>query len=375
MKTIYKLSAAALCLLLLFTSFTGCNSSATVDTTPSFTISHTAPVLPGNPDPPASSGDNPETIPAQFEKPDRWALDKIVTTGYKENFEWMSSAQNANNVQIELPSIQLEYPFAKDFNEEMEQYAQTRTEELNANIQQGTDTFLSSVCYEAYLNQDILSIVVIEQTCIDLVNYTVYNFDLEDRKAMDIAEMADEYLDLEYPQFLYATNEIILREFNDRFAHFRDSEPDYYNDMINLITDDPAAMRDRSLYLGQDGRLMMVYDAPSIAGALYYPSRIEYPTNKSIAPTERESWKWFLGLSPELAEEDADSYAQLLKTAFADDPDDFSDALSSLSDTDVQQVIAFILHAYAGQEDVLIRLCEEIENPNVRNAILGNIKS
>ncbi len=375
MKTIYKISGVVLCLLLIFTSFSACNSSDTLDTTPSFTISHTAPVLPGNPDPPAPSENNPETIPPQFEKHNHWALDKIVTAGYREEFEWMSYAENANHVQIELPSIQPDYPFAKDFNEEMEQYAQTRIKELNANIQHGTDTFLSSVSYEAYLNRDTLSIVVIEQTCIDLTNYTVYNFDMEDRNAMDIAEMADEYLDLEYPQFLYASNEIILREFNERFAQFRDSEPDYYNDIINLITDDPAAMLDRSLYLGQDGQLMMVYDAPSIAGALYYPSRMEFPTNKSIIPTERESWNWFLGLSSELSEEKAAAYTQLLKTAFADDPDDFSDALSSLSDADAQQVIAFILHAYAGQEDILIRLCNEIENPNVRNAILGNIKS
>ena len=145
------------------------------ETLPQVTFSETMPVLPGTPDPPEKiQEDTPPKIENQTVLP---GID-LVTDRYTEVFTWTSSAGNECEVRITIPGLNLDAPFAQAFNQEMDEYAQYRINEIQECVNHSTDPFLVSINYEAYRNRDILSIVIISETPFDLKEYKVYNFDL-----------------------------------------------------------------------------------------------------------------------------------------------------------------------------------------------------
>ena len=333
------------------------------ETLPVATFSETMPVLPGTPEPPDKVEEN--TVPLiqnQTVKPQ----DPVISDRYNEVFTWTSGAGNECEVRITIPGLHIDAPFAQEFNQQMDEYAKHRIQEIQECIHHSTDPFLISIRYEAYRNRDILSVVIIEETPFDLTEYKVYNFDLEDREALTIADICDELLDLDYPQFLNATSEWIIEQFSEKFG---DEAADYIAEFHN----DATHMLQSALYLGENGQLMFIYDAPSIAGASYYPTVTEWPAGIKV-PSVRDAYTWFFDLANKVDGACAEAYSWLMRYTLQEDAEDFGEALAKRTPEEIKEIATLLIHAFTDQAGELMRLAQDIDIAEIRKTITDLIR-
>ena len=135
-----------------------------------------------------------------------------------------------------------------------------------------------------------------------------------------------------------------------------------------------ASLLQTSLYLGEDGKPMLVYDAPSIAGAPYYPTAVECPDLTSYTPGEDEAYEWLFELADKVDGAYATAYGHILRITFEDDPDYFAEVLSRRDSETRQKITTALMYAYAGEEATLSQLCAEIKNKEIKAAILSGLK-
>ena len=380
-----------LAVLMLLGVFTGCHKSdspaspsapaesAPAETTPttpsvpaedSLTVSDgsTAPQLPGTPDPPTEPAPGQPVFSNDPRQVSYW-----VTDGFREEIVWTSETGYDYRILVAVPEIRNIGEFVRSFNARMEQFAADTITELHKCAADKTDTHLMSIHYDAYLNGETLSILLTEETGVDLTYYQVWNFDVDDREEMTAAEMADEYLDLSYPQFLMLTNNVILSEFSNTYGSLQGSDGDFYHQILETIRRDTVAMYSRSLYLNENGRLMLCYDAPSMAGAMYYPTVTELSFAGQSVPSEREAYTWFFDLVAAVDGAYATGYGNLLKLAFEEDDDDFAEALARRTDTEIETIVYLLVGSYEDSQR-LARLATDIDEHVIRNAILNALK-
>ena len=108
-------------------------------------------------------------------------LSDWVFTNYEQTFSWRDSVNNFCSVTITLPALAPVTDFAIRFNEEIWELGSAYVEEAVQCRKQETSNILSRVTYEAYLHDEILSIVLIENTTFDYTAYRSWSFDLEDQ--------------------------------------------------------------------------------------------------------------------------------------------------------------------------------------------------
>lgn len=184
-----------------------------------------------------------------------------------------------------------------------------------------------SIDYDAWLNGDVLSIVITTKTATDYIEYRVDNFDLKDKEPLTVADMCDEYLDLDYPVFLKYTSDSILQDFETEYADFAAQYPEEYDFIRKLFLSDMWVILNRSLYLNERGTLMLVCDRPSVAGAAFYSSIQEMQVDPALISSEAEAWTWLFDLYLGADQDNAEYAAQILRIAYTDEGDDFMDAL------------------------------------------------
>ncbi len=360
-----------LCSLFLLSVFCGCNIS---QIQPQESIPVITEVTATTPSDPQSAPTVPEeSNPPMQTNPQNQTVENLVYDGITETFRWEDGVGNQNEFYITIPSLAGDYSAAGEFNSRMRDFAAPLLAEAKDCKENGYSSMWNRVFYEAYLNGEFLSVVLIQETTVDIVYYDVYNFDVEDLEPIGIAELCDDALDLTYPQFLKATEQWILQQFDAKYSQYKEINPEEYGQILDLITDDTVSMYYTSLYFGENGKLMLVYDAPSMAGAMYYPTVTELTPGMLPDISETDAWTWFFGLSRKVDGAYATGYENLLKIAFSDDPDDFSEALSLLDADHRAQIVAFLRSAFADQEDTLTWLCEDIDNQNMKHEILSGL--
>ncbi len=255
-----------------------------------------------------------------------------------ENYSWNDGVRNQNEVSIRLPHINSDMHFAVEFNDHINSFADKIIEETEECMNGAFSTHIISVDYEAWQNGDTLSLLITTRTATDYVEYQVWNFDLDDAETMSTAQMCDEYLDLEYPQFLKYTADMILQEFQTEFADFIKSFPGEYEFIQNLYLSDRLVTLHYRLFLNEEGTLMLVSDRPSIAGAMCYASIEEMFVDPELVSGEADAWNWlfdlYLGSDP-----DNEVYAaELLRIAYKEDADDFTDALNQRTSSEIEAI-------------------------------------
>lgn len=370
----------SLCLLtlicILFTLLAGCGKDLPeTGTVPTTELPST--VIP--------SGDPAATAPVIREVPDIPAQDQIVSgspktledwvfTNYEETFSWLAYPGEENTFTISLPAITPVADFAVEYNEMVRELAAPILEDLKTAMDDATNISFTSVTYEANMLDDIISIVLIQQTDVDYTYYTVFSFDTEDREVLTTAELCEELLDVNYPTFLLAGNGYIDRQFRSTLSKITISETDkpYYDQLLKSIAYMGAA--GRQLYVGSDGQVMMLYPAPSVAGASYYPTVIPFDLSMAVwdkMPTEEEAYQQLFDL---LAEADG-AYTGALEVIYADafeaESDDFAEALSLRGTSDIETIASLVVRGFADDLARLETLARDLDEASVREAILS----
>lgn len=281
-----------------------------------------------SPEQPITEAPIPET---QLTLPSLPEFEDIVIPAISKTYEWDDGVGNRNRVTIRLPHIDYSRKCAAAFNADIDSFANEIITEVEDCAEGAYSTHITSVNYEAYLNDDVLSILITSGFSTDYVEYIVHNFDLEDDEAMSTADMCAEFLDMDYPVFLKYTFDRIWAEFEEKHADFITQNREEHEFVYNLYASDVSVLCRYGLYLNEDNRLILIADHPSVAGAAYYPKLQEAHIDSTIVPRDSDSWNWlfdlYLGADPDMIE-----YArELLITAFEDNQKDFMQYLRTRS--------------------------------------------
>ena len=289
-------------------------------------------------------------------------LSDWVFTNYEQTFSWRDGVNNFCSVSVTLPALAPVADFAITFNESILELGSRYIAELVECQQMGTSNVLTRVTYEAYLHDEVLSIVLIEDTAFDYTSYYTWSFDLEDREELSIAELCDKMLDMDYPEFILATNAITSHHFKEQYASYIanmenqqnsadtyfETEPpaelDFYYAILEQIPYDTVSIENRRLFIGENGQVMLIYDAPSLAGASSYPTIIPFDL-KGVdwkKPTEETAYGELLRLTEYVDGAYAESYASILVEAFFADSEDFVKYAAKATATRQEDIVFFL---------------------------------
>lgn len=377
MKHFPVISMFLLCLLLA-----GCGADTAPPTqspdTPTAVIAGTLPPDASQPTdaPTQPSDESPAapSIPAQnVQQPGNpKTLSEWVFTNYDETLSWQDAVDNLNSVRITLPAMAPIADFAIAFNEEIHQIGSDILDEVLLCMETASSTYITKVSYEAYLHRDILSILLICNTDTDYVIYRTWSFDLEDREKLSTADLCEELLDMDYPTFILATNAITAYHFQSRYSEYIESmeeqyvstdsyfatEPtddiNLYREILDSIPYDSVSIHSRRLFVSENGQIMLIYDAPSLAGASHYPTVI--PFDVSVAGwkpvSEETAYGELFRLTDYVDGAYADSYAGMLLEAFLGDSEDFIAHAARVTGGRQSQIISFLDYALYLPEDM-----------------------
>ena len=302
-------TATLVLFLLLLGCFCGCR-----DVAPS------QPVLP----------QNEATHEIQPTEPPLLTLEHLIIPAISKNYRWVDGVDGLNEVSIVLPHMDSGMKCAAAFNADIDSYAEEIITEVEACADGGYSTHITSVHYEAYLNGNALSILVITETTTDDVNYDVYNFDIETDEALTVADMCEAYLDIPYPVFLKYTQNQILSHFEAEFPDYIAQFPEDSSFIKQLYLTNLSIIQHYQLYLDDSCALMLIADRPSLAGAAYYAALQEASVNPEKLPGTEESWQWLFDLYLGADQDNSEFARNILITASEKDEKSFTDALKQI---------------------------------------------
>lgn len=340
MKSLLSLILAALIGL----SLCGCEaptpdpvpSVPSAPASPSLTLSTGAePVIPSIPD---------QTVlaePAQM--PDSW-----IFTNYQESFSWRDSLGNICQTGVTLPAPTPAAQFAVAFNREIQTLGQRILDDIRLSARDGYSSSVLSVNYQSWYNAPVLSLLLTVHCSSGEMEYLVWDFDLEEQKAMTVAELSLRALDTSYPVFLLAADKISEKAFQSRYGSVltredpsntdeNTQEREEYLRIAESIPQDCVSRLSYRLFLGEAGQPMLVYSAPALMMPYGYDHRTPTVTEFDLEaigweypPTAAQAYHELFALTYQADGNALGGCAGLLQLAF------FSESLSFLE--------------YAGQE-------------------------
>lgn len=296
---------------------------------------------------PNRSKDTDSTEPAEPQPlPEDYSENDLYSIADGINLKWVDGAGNEERFPARIPAL---YPFSNDaiaINAHIaEKYGAMIDENITA-AATGCSAYPVSIDFEAHLNGNVLSLVITTDTGNDYIEYEVFNFYLEPGKyalTMDDAAMAKYFLDMSYPEFLYAATQFSVDEFDRYYASpdremednqvVEDFKQQYLDDHGMPLGHNPLDLRSYDLYLSDGGLLVLKYNRISMAGADYYPTISPFtpgPTDKA------ESYHWLFNIHADGAY--ATAHNTIFCDAFLADPEEFVEYLSLESDDIIARV-------------------------------------
>lgn len=301
-------------------------------------------------------------IPAQnvLQEGDPRTLEEWLFTNYQQSFSWKDHLGNICYASVTLPALTPVSEFAVSFNNEMEALGIRILDDIGSAMEDGYGSSVLSANYQAWLNDEILSVLLTIHLSDGSLDYRVYNFDVEDREAIRTADICDEVLELDYPTFLLATNRIVSQNFEKQYGSLVPTEDaalldeekknliQNYNGILSEIGLNTVQIISRQLFLCENGQVLLLYNAPTLTAdgiAGYAPTILEFnpdAANWEQPPTEAQAYHELFYLTYEVDGAYADAYAEILRQAFFADNSDFIQYAAMETDT-CQNSITFLL--------------------------------
>lgn len=354
-----RLFASAL-LLILLSCLTGCSSPSEVHT-PEYQLPETKIPAYVVPDRPTS------TYPEEVSE---W-----VMTNYDNIFSWEDSDGKSYVVHVTLPAIEPVAKFATDYNNTIEAYAKDLLDDIMGAAQNGEYVNTCTVNYDAYLYDDLLSILITEQYDSGECDYYVSTFDVVELVELSTTDLAERLLGLDYASFLLASNLVVERDYIDRYYQEIHEIPtdkmtdaqlerlDTYGRILNSMPTDTFNLYYRDLYVNNDGEVMLVFQGILISDDWQYG----LDTTDSIAPINLRNLYWtdvpqsealhnLMTLEISDRRYYPEFYSYLLQEALLNDPAAFIGELAFFSDEGANRVVDYIFYAAWDEQ------CKSINN-------------
>lgn len=213
----------------------------------------------------------PNTEPVNIEDIEG-PLAQYVQTAVKETFELDTTKFHnpKQSVTVRIPKL---LPFSEDAiacQGEIQNEFDPWVEEIRTNLTDGFTSATAFIDYYAYLNDRIFSLVIYAESMFDLGLYRVYNFDTETGKRLNTEELMNK---LQITDYTERFTQIAQDAFSKQWGETRDpSSHDYDLYVSQKAKNSSKENIDKAMpYVAEDGKVMVVLNVYSLAGAEKYP--------------------------------------------------------------------------------------------------------
>ncbi len=203
------------------------------------------------------SADAPQeitTVPVTTRAPESSEISSCVRVGREETFSYTDKNKNTVSVIYRIPALTFDTPDAQKINSEIsDEYSEAFSAAFEAASAKKSPEY-SGINYNAYVNDDIVSLVITEESSGHKLSYRVYNYNKTTGKQLDNEGLLA-YMHRDADE-TYAELKTALEA--DYLAKFKEENfPDDYYYQLDLTTGDEAIRKSR-MFLNADAELYAV---------------------------------------------------------------------------------------------------------------------
>lgn len=177
-----------------------------------------------------------------------------VRAAREENFNYTDKSKAAVNTTYIIPALTFETDDAKKINSEIEQLYADVFDASKKAAEAKTALPLYSLNYEASVNDDIVSLLIISEGQGHDLSYNVFNYNKTTGKRLDNEGLLD-YLQRDYDHTFADLKKRLEADYNTKFSAERFPK-DYYYQLENTVGDE--ALAKSRLFLNTEGELYAV---------------------------------------------------------------------------------------------------------------------
>lgn len=298
-----------------------------------------------------------ETI---YPLPDGFGLDQLVMTAVDRDY-----------VGVDGHILSIRIPWILPISSGVAQTNRSLAEAVRAIVEESPGAY-SAVDYDAWLNGNLLSVLLRFTDAAGKDTYTAYNLDVSTGEYLSNQQMVRRYLDISWPQFLMATNDAVCHRIYDMASGF--AGQDEVRPITEEVYSDTVAMFVRQLYLGEGGQPMLIYVGSWWRSEFGLNSKAVCAFDPSAINSEKAAFDWFFGLREKTDGITATGYDVLLREVFFYDPQAFVAHLSCQDSSCVDKVSGDILQELSNEQlsayqATLEELYGESTEPAWRNTV------
>jgi hypothetical protein len=269
----------------------------------------------------------------------------LLLEPYTGSVLWFDEYGNEYDIDIELPLL---VPFcdgAKAINEAIRNEFQSRIDQINDNYIARIGEFERTVYYEAYLNGNVLSVIITRDSALDHNAYHIYNLDISTGTQLTTLDMVQRYTDMDYPEFLLRATYTIYDQLN------RPTPGIGY--IIKPLSG--QTMRNLRLALNGSGELML-YNSYMNEFLCSIEVLFDHDAHEGdFSNWEEKAYRWIFSIAPK---GNGGPECQLLADVFFQNPELFLKYGYSYSNfSTVAHALVFGLHY--SQEDAFLAICTQ----------------
>jgi len=182
--------------------------------------------------------------------------------------QYTDEVGNEMSYSYAVPAFNLDSADASAMNEEIEQICGIAIGEMKDAEANKYSLMYTSVSYEAYQNGDIVSILLILNTDIEMVEYHTLNLNVVTGERASGAEMV-RYAGMTEEQFVEAAQNATEGKFLELYEGLKDMV-DYYDEQYAKTMSADVFNLSAPMYLNGEGKLCIIARIYALAGASYY---------------------------------------------------------------------------------------------------------
>ena len=204
---------------------------------------------------PADSVSEPPalTVPTTTAPVDPKAAE-AVKTGREETFTYTDKSGGSHSTVYRIPALNDDTADARQLNAIISATYNDAFEAAEQAQKKQSAPALTSLTYDANVNDDIVSLVIKSEDRSHTVTYNVYNYDRGTGKNLDNESLLT-YLQLDYEQTFQDLKASLEDDYYAKFKY--ESFPDdYYYQLENTVND--TAVKGSRLFLNENGELFAV---------------------------------------------------------------------------------------------------------------------
>lgn len=323
------------------------------------------------------------SVPEEFKNQSNGhKLDDMVVPYY----DFMLEAGDAT-IEVSLPIIQANY--GAEFNAAVVKQLENLVSNTMFYLEREELWVVKRLSYEAYLNQDILTVLIMTETD-DQTRCEPWIFDLSNvERKITTSELVERLLGLDYATFLWITDRYIQNEFSATYqnkAYASDGQVDAletYREILREIPRDLSNTLNRTVF-PSNNKVYLVFDLPQIsdewsAGFRTTAKMVEIDASilryKDMVTPQEAVIEAVFNSNVHMMGGTDQAHAHLVRTIFHCEPDVFIDAVSGASEQNQVYAIESLLR-YADETDLnqILAVCSGLEESVVVNRITAEIK-